>query len=116
VRALLLVLAVLAAPLSAQQYGINAAIVKHSIAVGATMNEWTVQSWRTELLIGAGGAIVASVVLRSPILALVIATVASVIYEKWFDQNGWSWPDVFQREIGIIIGIPLAGLIPGLFQ
>ncbi len=37
--------------------------------------------------------------------AVVLADVVSVFYEAVIDRNGWSWGDVGQRQVGILIGI-----------
>jgi len=39
------------------------------------------------------------------------ALLVSVIYEKFFDPNGWSWGDVVQRGLGIALGLALWNLL-----
>ena len=36
---------------------------------------------------------------------LLLTGVMSWYYEKYRDANGWSWKDVGQRQIGIVLGI-----------
>ena len=56
------------------------------------------KSWKVELF--SGLAVVALVAL-GPLLG---GTLISIVYEAYFDKNGWSWLDVWQREVGIVVG------------
>lgn len=75
---------------------------------------WTWPSIVTE--IGSGvAAVLLSLLLIFPFpsvrwapwLTGLTATGTSLIYEHWFDANGWSWVDVGQRQIGIVLGVVL---------
>ena len=62
------------------------------------------------------GAVVAALALSEshPMLAVfALATAISVLYETKLDPNGWSWKDVGQREIGIIVASAVVRLIVG---
>jgi hypothetical protein len=48
---------------------------------------------------------VAGAVLRDWRLAAVVGVLLSVIYERFFDRNGWSWSDVGQRAVGQAVGL-----------
>lgn len=79
---------------------------------------WAWPSWLTELLSGIGCVLLGVVVaflgwLLAPIeitplvlvaIALGTAQLAAFIYELVFDAQGFSWTDIAQREIGILVG------------
>lgn len=75
------------------------------------------RSWLVEL----GGGLVAAALAQLPyllgvawysdLLAFVVATALSLIYERWIDRNGFSWADVGQRSPWIAIGLVLAAWI-----
>lgn len=88
-------------------------------------------SWLVELASGVGcaalaqiGAVVAASVMPHAWLVVLaahvpfgvfealIATAISCVYERAFDRNGWSWSDVGQRSVGIIIGLVLWSVFP----
>lgn len=60
----------------------------------------------TELL---SGMLCASAAQLLPGVAwqLTVATIMSVGYEGLLDRNGWSWTDVGQRSLGIVVGLLL---------
>ena len=62
-------------------------------------------SWVVELVGGAALSLVAGAVLRDWRLAAVVGVLLSVIYERFFDRNGWSWSDVGQRAVGQAVGL-----------
>ncbi len=74
-------------------------------------------SWVVELL--GGAAITGFAYLLSwmasldlPLLAAgLAATAASVVYELSIDSNGWSWADVGQRQVGILVGLLILALV-----
>ena len=68
-------------------------------------------SWCVELLGGATLALVACIAMPSQPGALGVATLVSVVYERWLDVNGWSWRDVAQRECGVMLGLTLCSLL-----
>ncbi len=68
---------------------------------------YTWPSWITELVAGVG-VIAALVCPLGPWLAFGIAMSVSLIYEKLLDMNGWSWVDVGQRTVGMLVGLGLA--------
>ena len=45
---------------------------------------------------------------------LVLATVASVLYEAKLDPAGWSWRDVLEREAGVVVAAVAVHLLGGL--
>ena len=57
-------------------------------------------------------AVVLLLAVNHPRIALFVgANAASLLYETKLDANGFSWSDVGQREIGILLGLALASLI-----
>ncbi len=38
-----------------------------------------------------------------PLAVFLAATGLSFVYERWLDENGFSWMDIGQREIGIVV-------------
>lgn len=70
-------------------------------------------SWTVELVAGTGLGIVAVALTHHMIAAAACAVLASAFYERWLDRNGWSWSDVGQRALGIVIGLFLGGLLYG---
>lgn len=68
-------------------------------------------SWIVELL---SGLLVATLSQLGPdpiYWQFLIATGLSAFYERYLDQNGWSWSDLREREVGIIAGLVLWALI-----
>lgn len=67
-------------------------------------------SWIVELL--GGAALMTVLILLFPILpALVLGILISVVYEGFVDVNRWSWVDVGQRAIGMVIPVLLKILL-----
>ncbi len=65
-------------------------------------------SWITELLSGLCCAAFGVILYPDNLLWIgVIATALSITYERFLDQNGWSWTDVAQRQVGILLGVAL---------
>ncbi len=58
----------------------------------------------TELLSGILCASAAQV-LPGLTLQLLAATALSATYEAYVDKNGWSWLDLGQRSLGIVVGL-----------
>lgn len=67
-------------------------------------------SWVVEIL---GGATLMTVLcLLLPIIpAFIVGILVSVIYERFIDQNGWSWVDVGQRAVGMAIPTLIKALL-----
>jgi len=74
-------------------------------------------SWLVELVSGlaltvsvAGGTLL---VTHWPtfLVRLAVVTVFSLLYELFFDVNGWSLKDVLQREIGLGVAVTLWGIL-----
>ena len=69
--------------------------------------------WLTERLGGFALEVLSGLLLASVVQFLVeglfvqylVASLASGIYEGFLDPNGWSWTDVGQRTIGILLGL-----------
>lgn len=79
-----------------------------------------IPSWLTELLSGLITVVLALLILffwqkilppawqgsKPPaIVVLLLATSMSAVYEQFFDQNGWNWTDLCQREMGILLSV-----------
>lgn len=78
-------------------------------------------SWRTEITSGA----ILNVALRGPwidsgwrkpIPRLALAMGTSAAYERFIDQNGWSWKDVGQRAVGYLITETLIDVVKSKFK
>lgn len=72
-------------------------------------NGWP--SWIVEL--GSGAVAVLLTAYLPPILGLLAATACSLIYERWLDRNGWSWSDIGQRSLGIMLAWSLWTFLRG---
>lgn len=70
-------------------------------------------AWLTERLGGLALELLSGILLASVVQFLVdglggqaaVCAVASALYEGLLDPNGWSWVDVGQRAIGILLGL-----------
>ena len=70
-------------------------------------------SWLVELVSGllAVAAVRLALLLPLGLIVLVLATIINVAYELKLDPHGWSWLDVGQREVGVLVGVLLVGLL-----
>lgn len=67
-------------------------------------------SWVVEILGGAVGMTVLCLIF--PIIpAIVFGVLISLIYERFVDLNGWSWVDVGQRAVGMVIPVLIKALL-----
>lgn len=62
-------------------------------------------SWLVELISGLLTVLISSLFSNDDVVRLTIATILSIIYEKFIDRNGWNWLDIGQRSFGISSGI-----------
>lgn len=58
-----------------------------------------------EVLGGLMLTLICGLVLRDGWLTAVVSLAVSAFYEKFLDQNGWSWADVGQRALGQAVGV-----------
>lgn len=83
--------------------------------MGGFWDTWP--SWLTELVSGIVTFGLASLLLlpapfvHTPAFVLLLATMLSVIYERFLDVNGWSWTDVGQREVGIALAYAVVKVV-----
>lgn len=78
---------------------------------------WSWPSWLTELVSGLVTDVLAGVLLwlitgvaghlaaPAPLALLFLATALSFVYETQFDEHGFEWKDVGQRQVGILFGV-----------
>ena len=59
-------------------------------------------SWVTEL--GSGLLLTGAAYYLPEFLWFPACSVVSAFYERFFDPNKWSWKDIGQRTVGIILG------------
>jgi len=75
--------------------------------------------WLTERLGGFALELLSGILLASVVQFFVdglfaeylVCTLASGMYEGFIDPNGWSWTDLGQRTVGILLGLGVWALL-----
>lgn len=59
------------------------------------------------------GALLAAWACQFPLGLGIVCTLMSLVYERYMDANGFSWKDILQRQVGIVVLVLLYAILKG---